>query len=51
MSKSVQAISDPIADDIPICERCDKANDDGSIEFYEDEEGGGIWCCDDCLDS
>jgi hypothetical protein len=32
------------------CERCENVFDEGEIAFYEDDEGGGIWCCDDCLD-
>ena len=40
-----------MSEDIEHCERCNKPFDDDLIDFYEDEEGGGIWCCEDCLDA
>jgi len=40
-----------MSEDIEHCDRCDKPFDDDLIDFYEDEEGGGIWCCEDCLDA
>jgi len=39
-----------MSEDIEHCERCNKPFDDDLIDFYEDEEGGGIWCCEGCTD-
>jgi hypothetical protein len=51
LRRGAGAMLNALDEDTPTCERCERASDDGSIEFYEDSEGGGIWCCDDCLDS